>query len=385
MTQKVVGRGAIENRSGRFEPLQTVPDPENFQDPDGEETSPLQTQFFKDASRTIINKNNSPDIGFKYSLNFYRGCEHGCAYCYARPTHEYLGLSAGLDFESKIFVKENAPEQLRKELMSPRWQPECIHISGVTDCYQPAERRFQLTRRCLQVLAEFKNPVSLITKNYLITRDIELLKELAKDNLVIVYLSVTTLNKDLARKMEPRTSTPAARLKAVEELSRAGIPVGVNVAPVIPGLTDHEMPNILKSAKEAGADFAGYTLVRLPHSVSTIFSEWLEQNQPDAKSKILNQIRHVRSGKLNDPRFGSRMRGSGLEAENVRKIFEVFTKRLGLNERKIVLRTDQFSRPGEQLTFYPLMKTSLDGEGLGGIKGFGGMGSPKDFPSAQGR
>lgn len=319
-------------------------------DPDNQTS--LKTQFFRDHSRSIISENKSPDIGFRYSMNFYRGCEHGCAYCYARPTHEYLGFSAGLDFESKIFVKENAPELLREKLMSRAWEPEQISISGITDCYQPAERHFKLTRRCLQVLAEFKHPVGLITKNHLITRDLDVLTELARQDLVIAFLSVTTLDSELGRQLEPRTSTPSARLRAIESLAKAGIPVGVNIAPVIPGLTDHEMPAILKASRDSGADFAGYTPLRLPYSVSDLFTEWLAEHRPDAQSKVLNQIREMRDGKLNDANFGSRMQGRGARAENMRKMFMLFTQRLGLNQRIFQTRCDLFHRPGDQLTLF---------------------------------
>lgn len=345
MSIKAHGRGAFSNSTGRFDELKIELDPT---DPSDEIS--IRTQFFRDSSRSIVTENDSPDIPFRYSMNFYRGCEHGCSYCYARPTHEYLGLSAGLDFESKIFVKENAPALLRERLMSPRWIPECIHVSGVTDCYQPAERKFQLTRECLKVLAEFRNPVSLITKNALILRDIDVLSELAQNHLVLTMISVTTLDSDLGRKLEPRTSTPEARLKAVEQLAKAGIPVGVNVAPVIPGLTDHEIIPILKAAKDAGAQFVGYTVLRLPYSVSDIFSQWLHQHRPLAAAKVLNQVRDMRDGKLNDPNFKSRMRGSGPRAENMNSMFKVFSQRLGFNERAVFApRTDLFRRPGDQL------------------------------------
>lgn len=344
------GRGSFSNTSGRFDAIQVEMDAVDPLDPDNQTS--LKTQFLRDHSRSIISENKSPDIGFRYSMNFYRGCEHGCAYCYARPTHEYLGFSAGLDFESKIFVKENAPELLREKLMSQAWKPEQISISGITDCYQPAERHFKLTRRCLQVLAEFKNPVGLITKNHLITRDLDVLTELASQDLVIAFLSVTTLNRELGRQLEPRTSTPSARLQAIESLAKAGIPVGVNIAPVIPGLTDHEMPAILKASRDSGADFAGYTPLRLPYSVSDLFTEWLAKHRPDAQSKVLNQIREMRDGKLNDSNFGSRMQGRGARAENMRKMFELFTQRLGLNQRNFQTRCDLFHRPGDQLTLF---------------------------------
>src|SRR5690242_3952957 len=253
-------RGAAENPPNRFEKIHLEPD-EDWNpevDEDGGHLSGLRRQFFKDHSQTVIARNDSPDVGFQASLNPYRGCEHGCIYCYARPTHEFLGFSAGLDFESKIMVKEDAPDLLRKELSSPKWQPQVIFMSGVTDCYQPVERKLKLTRRCLEVLAEFRNPVFIVTKNHLVTRDIDLLVELAKHHAVGVFLSITTLDSELRKVMEPRTSPPAARLAALRELSGAGIPVGVNVAPIIPGLTDHEVPAILKAAAEAGATSAGY-------------------------------------------------------------------------------------------------------------------------------
>ena len=243
------GRGAADNPPNRFEALAHAPDPEAI-DPDGPGPD---TEFLKDPSRSLITYNDSPDVGFTASINPYRGCEHGCIYCYARPTHEYLGFSAGLDFETKILVKEDAPELLRRELSSPRWTPQVLAISGVTDPYQPVERRLELTRRCLEVLAEFRNPVAIITKNHLVTRDVDLLGELARHEAVAVYLSVTTLDPRLARTMEPRTSQPARRLAAIEALSRAGVPSGVLVAPVIPGLTDHEMPKIVAAAARAGA------------------------------------------------------------------------------------------------------------------------------------
>lgn len=349
MTMRTIGRGANSNVTGRFENSITEIEKTDVVD---EEVSLLRTQFFVDASRTIVTENDSPDIGFRYSMNFYRGCEHGCAYCYARPTHEYLGLSAGIDFESKIFVKENAPTLLRERLMSRTWKPECIHISGITDCYQPAERRYELTRKCLMVLAEFRNPVSLITKNQLITRDVDVLRELAAGDLVSTCLSVTTLDTQLGRALEPRTSSPSARLRAIETLAKAGIPVGVNVAPLIPGLTDRELPRILKAARDAGAQSAGYTLLRLPYSVKDIFSEWLEKNRPLAKEKVLHQVRDVRDGKLNDPEFGSRMRGAGATADNIRNLFQVFTTKYGFGQRSRTLRTDLFQRPGEQLRMF---------------------------------
>src|SRR5437867_2106427 len=264
-------RGAADNPPNRFEKIALERDPD-WCDPD--EPAP-PTQFFKDHSDSVINYNDSPDVGFEASLNPYRGCEHGCIYCYARPFHEYLGLSAGLDVETRIMVKEDAPELLRRELSSHSWEPQVVSISGVTDCYQPAERRFQITRRCLEVLAEFRNPAGIITKNFLVTRDIDILADLARDRAAVVFLSITTLDHDLASRMEPRASSPARRLEAIEKISAAGIPCGVMVAPLIPGLTDHEMPAILSAAAKAGAITCGYVLLRLPFAVKNLFEEWL--------------------------------------------------------------------------------------------------------------
>src|SRR6266496_2007633 len=301
-------RGAAENPPNRFERIALERDPE-WSDPD--EPAP-PTQFYKDHSDSAITYNDSPDVGFEASINPYRGCEHGCIYCYARPFHEYLGFSAGLDFETKIMVKEDAPELLRRELSSPKWKPRVIALSGVTDCYQPIERKLKLTRRCLEVLAEFRNPVAVVTKNHLVTRDLDVLGELARHNAAAVFISITTLDTELRKVMEPRTSPPASRLSAIEMLSRAGIPAGVLVAPVIPGLTDHEIASIVGAAVRAGAQFAGYILLRLPHAVAPLFEGWLARQFPQKKEKVLSRIRAVRGGKLNDPHFGSRMVGEGI-------------------------------------------------------------------------
>jgi DNA repair photolyase len=292
-------------------------------------------------------------VGFETSLNPYRGCEHGCIYCYARPTHEYLGFSAGLDFVSKIMVKEDAPELLRKELSSPKWQPQVIFMSGVTDCYQPVERKLKLTRRCLEVLAEFRNPVGLITKNQLVTRDKDVLGELARHQAATVWLSITTLDTELRKIMEPRTSPPAARLAALGELAAAGIPVGVNVAPLIPGLTDHELPAILKAAGEAGATAAGYSIVRLPYAVGPLFERWLETYFPDRKEKVLNRLRSLRGGKLYDSRWGKRHSGEGIFAEQLAQMFDVARRKAGLNDDFPALSTAAFRRAGgTQMTLW---------------------------------
>jgi DNA repair photolyase len=344
--QSIRGRGAAENPSNRFEHT-TYERDEEWDQPD--DPAP-KTQFFRDASVSIIARNTSPDIGFEASINPYRGCEHGCVYCYARPYHEYLGFSAGLDFETKIVVKENAAELLRRELSSPKWKPQVLSMSGVTDCYQPIERRLQVTRKCLRVLAEFRNPVAIVTKNLLVTRDIDLLADLARDHAAAVFLSVTTLDVELARIMEPRTAQPAARLRAIRELTNAGVPVGVLVAPVIPGLTDHELPSILKAAAEAGARFAGMVPIRLPYGVADLFQQWLERHLPERKEKVLAQIRAIRNGKLNDPNFGSRMQGKGIVAEQMAKMFAVVCRRAGIPEHGPKLSTAAFHRaPDSQM------------------------------------
>lgn len=345
------GRGSVGNTVNRFDKNHIVLEPYDGEEYE-EERPLLRTQFLRDSSRSIVTENESPDIGFRYSINPYRGCEHGCAYCYARPTHEYLGHSAGLDFETKIYVKEKAPRLLHEKLMSRSWEGEAIFLSGNTDCYQPVERQLKLTRQCLEVMVRFKNPFSIITKNALITRDIDLISEMAKLNGARVFLSVTTLDDDLCAKLEPRTSRPAARLRAIEDLAKAGIPVGVNVAPCIPGLTDHEMPAILKAARDAGAESAGFTPVRLPLAVTPLFTAWLAEHRPLRKEKVLENIRNMRDGKLNDANFGSRMRGTGALAENMRQMFKITTKKLGMNQKSFALDSSHFCRPGDQLSFF---------------------------------
>lgn len=332
----------MENPPNRFEGIAYIPEPEGIE----RGISP-KTVFYKDTSRSIIAYNDSPDVGFDASINPYRGCEHGCIYCYARPTHEYLSLSAGLDFESKIFVKEDAPKLLRIELSSPKWQPKPLAISGVTDPYQPAERRFCLTRECLKVLAEFRNPVGIVTKNYLVTRDIDILKELAEYQAAVVALSITTLNPNLVRVMEPRTSQPDLRLKAIEKLSAIGIPVMVLIAPVIPGLTDHEIPRIIERAVEAGARQAGYVLLRLPYGVADLFQYWLDRHFPHKKSKIINRLRSIRKGKLNTTEFHERMKGEGIFAEQIETLFTVACRKAGIEGDKIHLSHAAFRRPGD--------------------------------------
>jgi DNA repair photolyase len=350
----IQGRGTQANPPNRFERLHLEPDFEHIEATEDFAASPKgrPTTYLLDTAKTIIAENDSPDVGFSHSINAYRGCSHGCAYCFARPTHEYLGFSAGLDFESKIMVKLKASALLRQALMSPKYRPLSLAMSGVTDCYQPAEKQFKLTRGCLEVLVEFKNPCSIITKNRLITRDVDLLSELAKLQAVGVMVSLTTLDAGLSAKMEPRTSSPKNRLETIRKLTAVGIPTGVMVAPVIPGLTDHEVPSILQAAADAGASFAGTTPLRLPWAVAPIFEAWLADHFPDRKDKVLNRIRSMRGGKLNDPNFGTRMRGEGVWAEQLKSIFQFGKRAAGIVGKFPELSTKHFQRPGDQLNLW---------------------------------
>lgn len=344
----ILGRGATGNPANRFEPIDLLPDGDT-QDTDraaGESQVLPSTRFFKDTSRSIIAYNDSPDVGFDASINPYRGCEHGCAYCYARPTHEYLGLSAGLDFESKIFVKSDADELLRKELSSRTWRPQVLAVSGVTDAYQPVERRLEITRRCIAVLADFRNPVGIVTKNHLVTRDIDCLIELARLNAVRVHVSITSLRKELSMKLEPRASSPARRLDAVRALSAAGVPVGVLVSPVIPGLTDEEVPSILRAAANAGARWAGYIPLRLPGAVREVFLPWLRANFPDRCDKVTHRLQSMKQGRLNDPNFHGRFKATGIFAEQIRGLFHLARQKAGLSRTAPTMSIDQFRVPG---------------------------------------
>lgn len=336
------GRGTGHNPVNRFETFHYERDPDA---PIGDDPAP-QTQFFRDRSASLITTNDSPDVGFSASINPYRGCEHGCIYCYARPTHEYLGLSAGLDFETKIVVREDAPRLLRKELAAPRWRPQVLGLSGVTDCYQPIERHLLLTRRCLEVLVAFRNPVFVVTKNHLVTRDGDLLCRLAEHQAVAVCISLTTLDPTLAGRMEPRATRPAGRLDAIRALTAAGVPVTVLVAPVVPGLTDHELPAILAAARDAGAVHAGYTMLRLPHGLPDMFGRWLDAHYPRRKDRVLGRIRAARGGRTNDPRFGSRMSGEGPIAEAIATLFRVTYRKLGFPGVP-ALATTAFRNPEE--------------------------------------
>lgn len=338
----VRGRGAAENPANRFEALHFEPDPESYD----EEPPAPGTQYLLDDSRSILARNDSPDVGFDVSINPYRGCEHGCVYCYARPFHEYLGFSAGLDFETRILVKERAPELLRRELSKPSWKPQLIGISGVTDPYQPVERRLKLTRRCLEVLAEFRNPVGVVTKNHMVTRDRDLLGDLAGRGSAAVFLSLTTLDPELSQRMEPRAASPARRLAALRELRGAGVPCGVLVAPVVPGLTEHELPAILAAAAEAGAAFAGYVLLRLPLAVGPLFEAWLERHYPTKRQRVISKLRAMRAGEVYRSGFGTRMRGAGPGARQIADLFKMGCSRAGLATKAPKLSAADFRVPG---------------------------------------
>jgi len=342
------GRGAAGNPASRFEPLHVA---HEYEAVDETGAAP-PTLFFRDSARSVISRNDSPDIPFDASLNPYRGCEHGCVYCYARPTHEYLGLSCGLDFETRVFVKEDAPELLQRELDKRSWTPQPLALSGVTDPYQPVERHFALTRRCLEVLALRRNPVSVITKSALVLRDADLLGELAQHGAATVAVSITTLDEPLRRQLEPRAASAEVRLDAITRLREAGVPAGVMVAPVIPGLTDHELPGILARAAEAGACFAAYTMVRLPHGVAGLFEGWLRRCVPDRAAKVLSRICDVRGGALNDPCFGSRMRGRGPVADLVHDVFHLARERAGLPADGPTLSAAAFRRPTAQRSLF---------------------------------
>jgi DNA repair photolyase len=341
------GRAATFHPDNRFESLQYVPD-EPSRLAYGNDDGAVPTRYLVDTSQTALVKNTSPDIPFSYGLNPYRGCEHGCAYCYARQTHEYLGLSSGLDFETVILTKPKIATLLGAELRRPKWQPQVVNMSGVTDCYQPLERKLQLTRGCLQVFAAFRNPVAIITKNHLVTRDLDVLQELSEFSCVSVGISLTTLNEDLRSKLEPRTSTATRRLDAVRKLREARVQVGVMIAPIIPGLNDHEIASLLEAAADAGAQFAGMGVVQLPYSVKDVFVNWLNIHYPERAERVLNRIREVHGGQLNDPRFHTRTKGEGRYAEQLWQLFRVARRRVGLDQKLTSLTTEHFAVPDAQ-------------------------------------
>jgi DNA repair photolyase len=341
--EKLRGRGANLNPKNRFEKLSvedfTFDDWQGFEE---SENNNLPTEYYLDESKTVIAKNNSYDVGFEYSFNPYRGCEHGCIYCYARPTHEYLGFSSGVDFETKIMVKPNAAFLLEAEFKKKSYKPDIIIFSGNTDCYQPLERKMKITREALKVCLKYGNPVGVITKNALIQRDVDVLKEMASLRIVSVTISVTTLDKNLARKMEPRASTPEMRLRTIEVMAENNIPVSVNAAPIIPGLNDKEIPYILKESSKRGAESAGYIMLRLPYAVKDLFIEWIEREFPGRASKVINSIRSIRNVKLNSYEFGKRFRGEGELADTVRDLFHISCRKYGLNRKHFNLTIEHF-------------------------------------------
>ena len=346
-------RGALANPDGRFETHRRQSEDDGWWRED--DLPPLATTVTEDSSRTIIATNDSPDIPFSQSINPYRGCEHGCVYCYARPTHAYLGLSAGLDFETRLFAKPDAALLLEVALRRPGYRCQTIAIGTNTDPYQPIERQRRIMRGVLEVLAAFRHPVTITTKSALVVRDIDLLSPMAAQGLVSVALSVTTLDPDLARRLEPRAATPARRLAAVAALAEAGVPTAVMVAPVIPALTDHEMERILAAAAERGASSAAWILLRLPFETKELFEDWLAHHQPDRRSHVLSLLRQSRGGRLNDPRFGRRFAGSGPHAELLAQRFRLAARKLGLDRPRPPLRTDLFApppQPGDQLQLF---------------------------------
>ncbi len=347
------GRGAHANVSGRFERESRHDTDDGWASLD--DLAPFATTVGIDAARTIITTNRSPDISFDQSINPYRGCEHGCIYCYARPSHCYLGLSAGLDFESQLFAKPNAAELLERELARPSYKPKVIALGANTDPYQPIERTWRISREILQVLATARHPVGIVTKSALVTRDIDILAPMARDGLVKVALSVTTLDRMTARKMEPRASTPDKRLQAIRELSEAGIPTAVMVAPIIPAINDSEIEAILAAARDAGASEAGSVLLRLPLEIKELFHSWLADQYPDRAERVISILRCMRGGKDYDARWFERQKGTGPYAELIAQRFRLALRRLALNERKYRLRTDLFTRPvirGGQLALF---------------------------------
>jgi DNA repair photolyase len=345
--RKIVRHGSGIDPPNRFERTHSEIDLEHLEwDTEYVTTrNDRRIEYLADDTKSIVAENDSPDIPFRYSINPYRGCAHGCSYCYARPYHEYLGMNAGLDFETKILVKHHAAQLLRDFLAKESWDAEPITFSGVTDCYQPAEREFQLTRGCLEVAGTCRQPVGIITKNALVVRDRDILSDLAADNLVHVFVSITTLNDELARDMEPRTSIPPARLRAIRMLAEAGVPVGVMLAPIIPGLNDEEIPSVLRAAQEAGAATAGYILLRLPLTVEPVFAEWLQRTQSNKMERILGRIRQTRDGAYNSPKWGERLVGTGEIADQIGKVFQLFQAKYGLDRKLPSLNRRLFRRP----------------------------------------
>lgn len=351
MGKPIKGRGSSVRLAGRFEVTTSDPVDDGWHADEAEEFAEVlpRTVVTEETARSIITRNTSPDISFEQSVNPYRGCEHGCSYCFARPSHAYLGLSPGLDFETRLFAKTNAPALLRKELARPGYVPSPIALGINTDAYQPIERKLQLTRQLIEVLAEARHPFTLITKNALVMRDLDLLQPLARDNLVRVYFSVTTLDNRLSAALEPRASAPHSRLRAIAAMREAGVPVGVMVAPVIPWVTDHELESILEAVRDAGAESAGYVLLRLPHEVAPLFRDWLHSHLPERAAHVMSTIRQLRGGKDYDASFGTRMRGQGVYADLLERRFQLASRRLGFAARHAMpLETELFKPPREQ-------------------------------------
>ncbi|SDD45492.1 PA0069 family radical SAM protein [Niabella drilacis] len=348
--QYLQGRGAQINTRNRFLKNETVR--EHIEAIDDWEEVNVPTQYQEQEAKTIVNKVESPDVGMGYSMNAYAGCEHGCIYCYARNVHEYWGYSAGLDFERKIIVKTNAPQLLRKQLMHPKWEPVPIMLSGNTDCYQPAEKKYRLTRGLLEVCNEFNQPVGILTKNAGILKDKDVLQEMAKKNIVRAMVSITSFNEDLRRVMEPRTTTAQQRLKVIEDLSNAGVTMGIMMGPMIPGLNEHEMQRIMKAASERGATFTAYTFIRLNGAIKFLFHDWLYKNFPDRADKIWHLIEQSHDGKVNDSRWGLRMRGEGHIAQMIAQQYARYGKLYHMNEGETGLSRTAFRRPGQQGTLF---------------------------------
>ena len=351
---KLRGRGASENPDARYLHYSHEQIDDGWEETDPK-PPPLETTVTLERAKSIIARNHSPDVPFDYSINPYRGCEHGCIYCYARPTHAYLDLSPGLDFESKLFAKSNAADVLKNELSKPGYQCKPIAIGTNTDPYQPIERKWQITRKLIEVLAECRHPLNIVTKSSLIERDIDLLQAMAEHELVEVFVSVTTLDRSLARRMEPRATAPQRRLETLNKLNDAGIPTGVMVAPVIPVLNDREIETILEASAACGVRFAGYVLLRLPREVKDLFQAWLGENEPLKAGHVMSMLKAMRGGKANDPEFGSRMKGTGVYADLIRRRFRLACKRLGLNKSEHKLDISRFAPPvstGIQLAMF---------------------------------
>ena len=349
------GRSSRSNASGRFERRQREGFDDGWTHAEEDESERIETTLTAETAKTILSRNDSPDIGFDRSVNPYRGCEHGCIYCFARPTHSYLGLSPGLDFETKLFFKPEAATLLRKELSKSGYVPERVQLGANTDCYQPIEKRLRITRGVIEVLAEFQHPLGITTKNHLVTRDIDLLAPMAEKDLAVVVISITTLDRLLARDMEPRASTPQRRIDAIRELSSAGIPVIVSVAPIIPGLTDHEIERIMEQAAAAGARYAHFSMLRLSHELKDLFKEWLAAERPDRAERVMSLVRQTRGGKENDTRFGLRMVGEGPVADLIIDRVRLARRRFDLDRKMAPLRNDLFKvppKPGDQLALF---------------------------------